>query len=892
MPDPENLEDVKMDAGRTLPTGTLTFLFTDIEGSTQLVQSLGDRFNEVLAEHHRILRDLFTYEGGIEVGTEGDSFFVVFPDVVRAVTAAAEAQRVLASHDWGLEEPLRVRMGLHTGRGELVGDNYGGIDVHLAARVSSAAHGGQILLTEATRVLIAGKLPAEIGTRDLGSHRLKDFETQQQLYQLDIEGLQVEFPPIRTLDIRPNNLPTQLSPFVARHREVKEVRKLLSEGRLITLTGPGGTGKTRLSLEVAAGCLEAFAHGVFVSFLAPVVDAALVPSEVARSLGLRASGMRSMEDVLRDHLRAAEILLVLDNFEQVLDAAPLISDLLESAPELKILVSSRAALRVRGEQEYPVPPMAVPDPEHLPPLEALEHYEAVELFLQSARAIKRDLMLTDENAAAIAEICWRLEGLPLALELAAAKVRLLSPQQIATRLDQSLSLLKGGGRDLPTRQQTLRDAIAWSYDLLEEEPRTLFQRLGIFAGGWSLEAAERVCMDGAAGMDVLEGLEVLVQNSLVRRYENDLGDSRFRMLQTIREFATQQLEDSGGHAEMRAAHAAYFLAVAEELGPQVTLDESALGRLNAEHDNMRAALRWFLENEDAERGMRMGSALWRTWQLRGFLSEGRDWLGKFLDLEEGKEATALRAEALLAAGSLAYWQFDYACTKDFYSQALEICESLGDQKGTAEGMFNLGFAGLVEQDWRYARPYHEKSVELFEALDDVSGVMRAKWALGLGALQEGDLEAARRYGEEVVALGVETGDWYWRGNGMFVLLQADRFAGDDVAALERAVDEFFLGPYASDTSGIASILELVSVIAIKVGHVEAGVMLGGAAEHLKESVEGGAPPALIAIEDPRELARARISEDEVDRLWEEGKTLSRDEAIALAMKQKDMIQRG
>lgn len=874
---------------KSLPTGTLTFLFTDIEGSTRMVQSLGERFDEVLEEHHKILRETFASHGGVEVGTEGDAFFVVFTDATQAVIAAAAAQRALAEHDWGTGEPVRVRMGMHTGRGQLVGDNYGGLDVHLTARVSSAAHGGQVLLTEATRGLVAGDLDDGINLRLLGSHRLKDFDRRQQIYQLDVEGLQVDFPAIRTLEARPNNLPTQLSPFVGREREVEEIRELLSMNRLVTLTGPGGTGKTRLSLEVAARCLHSFEDGVFVTFLASVVDPSVVPSEVARNLGLRATGLRPIRDVLWDHLRNAEMLLVLDNFEQVLDAAPFVSDLLTAAPRVKVVTTSRAALRVRGEQECPVPPMAVADPKRLPPLEVLGHYEGIELFLQSARAIKPDLALTDENAGAIADICWRLEGLPLAVELAAARIRLLSPQQISERLDQSLTLLKGGGRDRPTRQQTLRDAIAWSYDLLAPESKALFQKLGVFSGGWSLEAAELVCTGEMVDVDVFEGLEELVANSLVRGFEDDLGEPRFRMLGTIRDFAVEQLQSGGRYEAVREAHARYFLSLVEQLAPRVTLDQVAVARLNAEHDNIRAALRWFLDRKDAEQGLRIGSSLWRFWQLKGFLSEGRDWIDRFLALPGGREPTALRAQGLVAGGSLAYWQFDYECAKDFYSSALRIYESLDDEAGKAEAMFNLGFAGLVEQDWRFARPYHEEALALFESLGDPSGVMRAKWAIGVGALQEGDLDAARRFGSEVIGAAEEAGDWYWKGTGEFILLQADRFSGDFRAALERTLSESYLGTFASDLVALSSIVELIAAVAVKTGEADIGARLGGAADRFKEDAEGGAPPALIQADDVRELALAALPEEEVARLWDEGRSLSPEEAIALALKLKESV---
>ncbi|HEX2069685.1 MAG TPA: adenylate/guanylate cyclase domain-containing protein, partial [Actinomycetota bacterium] len=476
-----------------LPTGTVTFLFSDIEGSTRLLNQLGDVYQRVLEDHARVLRATFSEAGGYAVSTEGDSFFVVFQSAPAALAGAVEAQRRLDEHEWPEKVNVRVRMGLHTGEGKLGGDNYIGIDVNRAARITSAAHGGQILVSASTQSLVTGALPGGVTLRDLGNHRLKDLEHPERLFQAVIQGLPDEFPPIRSLDARPNNLPMPVTSFVGRRRETEKVKEALAQTRLLTLTGPGGTGKTRLSIQVGQDVLGSFEHGVYFVALATIEDPLLVPSTVAHTLGLAEEGTRPIVESLEEHLRDRELLLILDNFEQVTEAATVVADLLSAAPRLKVMATSREVLRLSAEQEFPVPPMELPDVAHLPPLDALTQYEAVSLFIQRAKAVHPGFTITDENAPAVAEICARLDGLPLAIELAAARVRVLSPHAILDRLAHRLTLLTGGARDVPRRQQTLRDAIAWSYDLLDDPERILFSRLAVFMGGWSLEAADAVC---------------------------------------------------------------------------------------------------------------------------------------------------------------------------------------------------------------------------------------------------------------------------------------------------------------------------------------------------------------------------------------------------------------
>src|SRR6266540_2992825 len=463
-----------------LPTGTVTFVFTDIEGSTRLLQELGDRYAAVRDEQASIVRRAIADCNGVEVSTGGDSFFLVFRSPAGAVQAAVAAQRSLATHDWPHSGPVRVRIGIHTGEGVPGGDDYVGIDVNRAARIAEAAHGGQVLISDATRALVERALPEGTALRDLGDHRLKDIVHPEHLHELVIEGLPADFPPPRTLDARPNNLPVQLTSFIGREDEISRIGQLLGRTRLLTLTGAGGTGKSRLALQVAAQVLTEFKDGGFFVDLSSLTDPALVPSAVARALEVPEAAGRSVLEAVKDHLRDKELLLVVDNFEQVEEAGPVIEDLLTAAPKLKVVVTSRVVLSLRGEQEYVVPPLEPPDPDRLPDVLTLGRFEAVRLFTERARAVRPGFQVTEGNAPAVAEITARLDGLPLAIELAATRTKVLTPEQMLPRLQASLSLLTSGGRTLPERQRTLRGAIAWSHDLLEPAERGLFARLSVF----------------------------------------------------------------------------------------------------------------------------------------------------------------------------------------------------------------------------------------------------------------------------------------------------------------------------------------------------------------------------------------------------------------------------
>jgi predicted ATPase/class 3 adenylate cyclase len=579
------------------PSGTVTLLFSDIEGSTRLLQRTGDAYAGLLAEHRGLLREAFARHDGFELDSEGDAFFVAFEGANDAAAAAAEAQLALARHDWADGHEPRVRIGLHTGAPRTVAGRYVGLDVHAAARVMAAGHGGQVLVSASTRALLDDRFQL----RDLGEHRLKDLSGTQRLYQLQVEGLPSGFPPLKTLENRPTNLPVQSNAFVGRERELKEAGELLGRAdvRLLSLTGAGGAGKTRLALQLAAAAIELYPDGVFLVSLAAVRDWELVVPTIAQTLGLREQPGETVLETLTEYLRDRRMLLVLDNFEQVVPAAAALSGLLTSDPGLSLLVTSRTPLRLSAERTYAVPPLALPDTGRLWDTAALAACESVSLFVERAQAADANFAVTDDNARSVAEICVHLDGLPLAIELAAPRVRALPPAALLRRLGDRLKLLTGGAHDLDERQRTLRATIEWSYDLLPDAERALFARFGVFVDGCRLDAAEALCK---ADIDILDGLQLLVENSLLRRRSDSDGEPRFWMLETIREYACELLAASGEAEQAHCRHSLYFTEAAEQLDVESrTADHAAvLASLDDERANLRAALDWARERLDGE----------------------------------------------------------------------------------------------------------------------------------------------------------------------------------------------------------------------------------------------------------------------------------------------------
>jgi predicted ATPase/class 3 adenylate cyclase len=874
---------------RALPTGTLTFFFTDIEGSTKLVRALGpQRFGEVLDLHGRILRGAVRANGGHEVRTEGDSFFCVFVRPSDAVAAALAAQRELAVTAFPHEAVVRVRMGMHTGEGTLgtstSGVDYVGFEVHRAARISSSGNGGQVLLSETTRTLVQDALPAGVTLRDLGEHRFKDLTRPERVFQLAIAGLPADFPRLRSLDRTPNNLPTALTSFVGRERELAEGRRLLGTSRLLTLTGPGGTGKTRLSLQIAAASADDFPEGVYFVPLASIVDAALVLPSVAHELGLSLGGQLAPLQAVVEHLGQKRVLLVLDNFEQVLPAAAEIAELLRQAPNTKVLTSSRAALRVYGEQELPVPPLALPDA--TTPPERLSQYEAVRLFIERAVATKPGFAVTNENAPAVAGICARLDGLPLAIELAAARVRLFPPQVILTRLEKSLTFLAGGARDLPARQQTLRGAIAWSYDLLDEHVRRLFRRFACFADGAELDEIEAVCGEGEGS--ALDGLTALAEHSLVRMRE-DGAEPRFFMLQTIREYAGEKLGEDPDAREVHRRHAAAYLTLAEKTAPTLmgAQRKASLDRLEREIDNFRAAVEWSVASAATETALRLGAALWRFLQMRGYLLEARATIERILAIPGVDGDPPRLAGALEAAGGIAYWQGDIPATERWYTRCLALRRQLGDEREIANACYNLSFAawmGGADHPEVSARiELLEEATAIYRRLGDKHGVAKSLWAqTDVLYFIKKETDHSRVMAAESIALFRELSDEFGLGWALHQLGSIDvtlRRFDDSRRELEEGLRLF---SKVGDLSAIVLFLGDFARLAAASGDLARGVRLSAAAATLQK--KSGTDLAKIVNELEGNVDNIRhLGPEESVAAWAEGQAMSADEAVAYAL---------
>jgi predicted ATPase/class 3 adenylate cyclase len=873
-----------------LPAGTLTFVFTDIEGSTRLVQALGEApFNAVLEAHGQLVGGAFDAAGGHRVRMEGDSFFYVFERASAAVAAVAAAQRALAAYTFPGGAVIRVRMGLHTGEARLgsaaTGADYVGYDVHRAARIASAGHGGQVLLSEPSTVLVRDALPRGVTLRDLGEHRFKDLGRGERVFQLVIEGLPAEFPPIRSLDAVPNNLPVQVTSFVGRAHEIAEGVKLFQQTRVLTLTGPGGTGKTRLSLQIAAQVADGFPGGVTFVPLAPIVDPELVAPAIVEALHVE-TGQGPPRERLLQHFRDRRALLVMDNFEQVLPAATLVADLIRACPGLKVIASSRGPLRISGEQEMPVPPLRLPDPGA--PAERMSQYEAVRLFIERAVAVKPGFEVTNENAPAVAEICARLDGLPLAIELAAARVKLLPPAAILHRLASRLGLLQSGARDLPDRQKTLRGAIAWSYELLDEPGRRLFARLAVFAGGGELEDVESICCSDDLGVDVLDGLAALVDQSLVRQEQHGSG-ARAMMLETIREYALERLAEAPDAEAVRARHAARFLGLAEEAAPHLLRIERRtwLGRLEHEHDNLRAAFDFCAGSGRITEALRLAAALWRFWQFRGHLREGMTRVRRVLDDPASHAHPAEREGALEAAGGLAYWLADWATTTASYDEALVIARASGDPARISKALFNLSFLPVWAQvDEAFSGRAERAEAEIEEALvlarqvGDREAIARVLWARAntINYLRK-DVPASLAALQESIALSREVGDhfnlaWALHGEGL------GRLKLGDLAAARAALDEqiTLLGE-ARDPSGVAIALSNHAQLALAEGDPLRSIRLSGASAALRHLTGAELVSKIDVIE-------GRVIEGTPgdDKAWNEGLAMTFDQAVAYALR--------
>jgi predicted ATPase/class 3 adenylate cyclase len=914
------------------PTGTVTFLFTDIEGSTKLWEHDAQVMQAALARHDEILRDAIEERGGYVFKTIGDAFCAAFPTAPEALEAALLSQRGLVSSEGEQIGPLRVRMALHTGAAEERDGDYFGPPVNRVARLLSAAHGGQVLLSLATQELVRDASPVDARLEDLGERRLKDLFRPERVFQITTPDLPSEFPPLRTLESLRNNLPLQPTPLVGREREVEEVCERLRQEdiRLLTLTGPGGTGKTRLALQAAADLLEDFEDGVFFVYLAATTDPDLFLTQVAGALGLQESGDVPLEDLLKEYLGRRELLLVLDNFEQLLSAVPLVGELLSAAPRLKGLATSRIPLGIYGEHEYAVPPLSVPDTKRLPPIEVLSQYEAVRLFIDRASAAKRGFEITSENAPAVAEICARLDGLPLAIELAAARIKLLPPKVLLTRLANRLKLLTGGPKDLPARQRTLRGAIEWSHDLLEEGEKTLFARLSVFSGGRTLEAIEAICnAEGDLPVDALDGVSSLLDKSLLVREETSEEESRFVMLETIHEFAREMLQESGEAAEVSRLHAEYFLTFAEEAEPELEGPDQVawMERLEADLDNFRAALSWLLEVGEAELALRIGAALSLFWRIRGHLSEGRRWLSE--GLSGGDAAPAgVRARAMLVLGDLAWKQGDYPQGEEKLEASLALCREAGDRRGEAQALNSLGFIASEHNDLERAEKLLEESLALgrkasmpvvinsalnslaalaayrndyaratvlleeglgiARAAGDVRGIAIHTTSLGATAVVTGEFERAEALLQQGREMFWKLGDWLHVSVADLNLGNLALARNDFDLAEKQGLKVILDLQERADVFGIDGALDILASVTASRGEIRRAARIWGGVEGYRDARDiPWAPDEREMIEPRIDAARTRLDEADWTMAWEEGRAMTLDQAVDYALEEQE-----
>jgi predicted ATPase/class 3 adenylate cyclase len=951
----------------TLPTGTITLLFTDLERSAHQWEQRPEAMEHALARHDLLVRAAIEAHDGYVFKTVGDAFHAAFATAPEALRVAIVVQRALAAEPWETGEPLRVRIALHTGTAQERDGDYFGPTLNRVARLRDAGHGGQILLSAVTAGLVRGQVPDGVELRDLGVHRLRDLTEPEQVYQAAVWGLPADFPPLRTEETRPGNLPMLLTSFVGREREMDEVARLLETTRLVTLTGSGGTGKTRLAVAVADRIRDTYSNGVWFVDLSPIADPGLVAPAIAQALGVREAERQPLVETLTAYVRDKRLLLVLDNFEQVVEAAPLVRDLLVACPRLTVLVTSRAVLRLSGEREYPVPPLPVPAASAA--TTPLAGVPSVALFVARALDARPDFALTAENGAVVAAICERLDGLPLALELAAAWVRLLSPQALLARLDHRLSLLTGGARDLPARQRTLRDTIAWSHDLLAPDEQRLFRRLAVFAGGWTLEAAEAVC--SAAGdrePGVLGGLASLRDKSLVRYVSGATAGPRMAMLETVREFALLELVAHGEADEVRARHAAYFGTLVEQFAQASPAAHGPPGvspQLAAEMDNVRAALSWLLAQTDGTVAARLALRVVPIWEKQGQFSEGRFWL-EGVRAQLGPDDPALRAHVLKEIAEFAQAQGDYAVARPYYSEALDtfrarndrqavagvlrrqsimvrhagdrqrgralLTESLalsrevGDQAGVADALINL--SDLIHQDGdvQRARRLYEEGLVIYRTLGDQRGVARSLERLAILTRDVGDLDTAYRLQEQALAIERQLGDarelaYLTHGLAMIAQFRDDpseatalfresieafRQIGDKVAvagSLAALAIHLLMRDERDEPApllreslrlnlemgnvlvAIAGLEGLAAVALVQRAPVRAARLYGAAAQQ-RETMGTPTPAAYRAAYD-RALAitRRALGEEAFAAAYAEGRALSLDEAVALALEQ-------
>jgi predicted ATPase/class 3 adenylate cyclase len=858
---------------RDLPTGTVTFLRTDVEGSMSIARTLGEGWDALSATHADFIRGAIADHGGTVVRTEGDGIFAVFTDAGAAVTAAIEAQRRIGDHSWPEERPIRVRMGLHAGEVRRAGEDYGGFEVNRAARIADTGHGGQIVLSEPVRALVADALPDGILIRDLGAHVLRDVPRAERLYQLDVPGLRSEFPPLRTATAPPGNVPLPLTSFVGRERELVELDDLLERHRLLTITGPGGIGKTRVAIELARRRLGNWLDGTWFVALDEIEDPGLVGSAIARTMGLFDGPERPAADALLPYLAGRSALLVLDNFEHVMSATGDVGAILRASPDTRVVVTSRSPLRIAGEQEYPVRPLETA---------ASGATESVELFVERARRVRPAFEL-GTDAAVVAEICELLDGLPLGIELAAARTSLLPLAAIRERLGARLPLPGPGLRDVPDRQRTLEGAISWSYALLSPERQRLLRDLAVFEGGFALEQVSAI----QGGADVLDGLLELVDQSLLMREPGD--EIRFRLLRTIGTFALGELEAEGREPDLRRRHALAYLALAESAAPHLPGGDQPrwLDRLEADHANLRAALRWSIEAGDVDVAFRLVAGLWRYWQLGGHLAEGARLADAAMALPGADRRTPQRLTAVTAVGGIAYWQGRAEEAVRWYEEQLALARELDDKAAEADAAFNLSYGAFIRGDVPRSNELMDRARDLYGEVGDARGAARTEWTRATAVMSEGQTGDALLIFEAAADRFAELGDVWYHAMAIGSVAWARFALGDMVGASHKFVESLVAYHALRDVATTAISLQIGAIVALEAGRPEDAAVLTGAMEALGERY-GVKPPAglawLIKSRAPSERVEASLEPDVLTAALERGRRLSLDEAVELVLR--------
>jgi predicted ATPase/class 3 adenylate cyclase len=919
----------------SLPTGTVTFLFTDIEGSTQLWEQHPEAMKPALARHDAVLREAVESNHGHVIKTTGDGCHAVFSTAIDAACAGLAAQRNLQQTSELSENPkvsLRVRMGIHTGEAEARAGDYFGQSLNRAARLMAAGHGGQILLSHTTADLVREHLPADASLLDLGEHRLRDLIQPEQVFQLSAAGLNYEFPPLKSLNVIPNNLPLQLTSFIGREREMGELNRILPrEGtRLLTLIGPGGTGKTRLSLQLAAEGMSEFRDGVWLVELATLAEPGLILQTVASVLSVREQRGMPLMDIVLNYLRAKQLLLILDNCEHLVEAcAALAEQFLQASPGLKILASSREALGVSGETIYRVPSLSLPEQER-PSLEGLARSESAQLFVERAMATNPQFSLSESSAPFIAQICRRLDGIPLAIELAAARATVFTPEQIAGRLDDRFRLLTGGSRTALPRQQTLRALIDWSYDVLPADECGLLRRLSVFRGGWTFEAAEALCPT----LDVLDLLPQLINKSLVV-VDEEAGASRYRLLETIRQYARDRLMERGEAEETRNRHLAYFLEFAERAETRLYADQALqwVNKLEADHDNLRAAIAWGLDN-DIDACLRIVAALSNFWFRRGYETEGRRLVEQALERagESGPgqpEAARQRKVLIMRAWQglcfLAFSQGDSARAVLAGYECATLARELGDDRtlafvltfeasgklvgGSEEGLdaiLDEAVAASRRSGDKYAlgmtlgmlgarmltRPEHseagqaqvEEGLALLRESGNRFGFLMVQFGLAMGARYAGRFDQARAQMLPLYPTFLEIGDQHRANMIRSEVAHLDRIQGRYEQAESSYRETILEWQRLGHRAAVAHQLECFALLASLRNQSERAARLFGAAEALRESIS--IPMTNYEhLEYERQVAelRAGMEAADFDRAWAEGRSLTMEAAIQAAI---------